>query len=275
MIDLRTGDYLRLVRDISDESVDLVFLDPPFNVGKKYGNNHDDKRTDYYEWLESCISESFRVLKNTGTIYLMSITRHLGKLYPMMDTRGVFINHVTWRNVSGALSPRCFGNESQPILVYGKTEKYTFNRYAQVRDLSKSRLRWGKYSTEPKGQMFDYWDDIPFVYAGSVHHPEAILISGTNKKVHPAQMPIALIERAILFSTNEGDLVMEPFGGLSAGAIASINTGRNYISYEQNEYFVRVAMERVEKRIAALKRSVGESSPQKLSDTITQMDIFA
>lgn len=275
MIELRVGDYLNLAHEIPDNSIDLIFADPPFNVGKKYGNNLNDRRDDYYEWCGRWISESFRVLKDTGTFYLMTITRHLGKLYPMMEKYGVFINHVNWRNVGGVSSPRCFWNESQPILVYGKTKDYTFNQYAQIRDISKSRLRWGGYSTEPKGQMLDYWDDIPFVYAGSVHHPEALLISGTNKKVHPAQMPIALIKRAIVFSTNEGDMVLEPFGGLSAGAVASLDTRRNYISYEQNPLFVDAALRRLEERISVLKRSMGESSPKNLSDTVTQMDIFA
>lgn len=252
MIDLRLGDCLEIMRGMPDASVDLVFADPPFNVGKQYGNGHNDKRADYYEWCEQWIDECFRILKDTGTIYLMTITRHLGKLYPMLDSRGVFVNHINWRNVSAARAPRSFWNESQPILMYGKSTCYTFNQYAETRKIEKKNLRWGGYSTEPKGQMLDYWNDIPFVYAGSIHHPEAILIEGTNKKSHPAQMPIALIRRAIVFSTNENDLVYEPFGGLCAGAVVCHETNRNYIASEQNPEYLEAAQRRIAEAQAQL-----------------------
>jgi DNA modification methylase len=73
--------------------------------------------------------------------------------------------------------------------------------------------RWGGYSTEYKGQLKDRWDDIKFVYAGSITHPEAILKPGTNAKAHPAQMPLGLPQRAMMFSTDVGDVVLDPFNG--------------------------------------------------------------
>lgn len=244
-VTLHLGDCLEYMRGMDAASVDLVFADPPFNVGKKYGNGHNDRRGDYYDWCEAWIDQCFRVLKDTGTIYLMTITRHLGRMYPMLHARGVFINHINWRNVSAARAPRCFWNESQPILVYGKTVNYTFNQYAQTRKILEKNLRWGGYTTEPKGQLLDYWDDIPFIYAGSISHAEAVLKSGTNEKLHPAQMPIKLIKRAILFSTNEGDTVLEPFAGLAAGAVACYETERNYIGVEQNQDFIDAANARI------------------------------
>lgn len=244
-IRLICGDCLDVMREMDEASIDLVFADPPFNVGKRYGNGHSDKRADYYVWVERWVEECFRVLKDTGTIYLMTIPRHLGKLYPMLDTRGVFINHINWRNVSAARHPRSFWNESQPILMYGKSTRYVFNQYAQTRKIEQKNLRWGGYSTEPKGQLLDYWNDIPFVYAGSIHHPEAILSKGTNKKAHPAQMPVDLIRRAILFSTHRGDTVLEPFGGLCAGAVACIETERAYVACEQNTDFIEIAQQRI------------------------------
>lgn len=245
MIDLRMGDCLDVMHEIESGSVDVVFADPPFNVGKKYGNGHSDKRADYYAWCEQWIEECFRVLKDTGTIYLMTIPKHLGKLYPMLDARGVFINHINWRNVSAARHPRSFWNESQPILMYGKSDGYVFNQYAQTRKIDPKNLRWGGYSTEARGQMLDYWNDIPFVYAGSIHHPEAMLKPGTNKKEHPCQMPIALIERAILFSSNAGDTILEPFCGLAAGAVSAWRNERNYIGIDQSQEYLDLAAKRL------------------------------
>jgi len=237
------------MNEINDQSVDMVFADPPFNVGKNYGPR-GDRRTDYYEWCEEWIDACFRKLKNTGTFYLMTLTRHLEKLYPMLGSRGVFINQVCWRNVSANHSKRGFWNSYQPILIYGKTKDYVFNTYAQTREILKKNLRWGGYSTKPRGQLLDYWDDIPFVYAGSIHHKEAILIPGTNRKAHPTQMPRGLAIRAILFSTNEGDIVLDPFMGSGTTAVACKITHRHYVGYEISkrycEKLIKPALENID-----------------------------
>lgn len=234
-------DCLEGMKRLSNESIDLIFADPPFNVGKKYGSS--DRREDYYEWCEKWIDLGFKKLKDSGTFYLMTITRHLEKLYPMLGSRGVFINQVNWRNVSASNSKRNFWNSYQPILVYGKTKSYVFNTYIQRR---KVQERWGGYSTQPQGQLLDYWDDIPFVYAGSIHHKEAILIPGTNKKVHPTQMPVALATRAILFSTNKNDMVLDPFMGSGTTAVACKYLDRHFIGFEINKKYCTMIEQRLE-----------------------------
>lgn len=241
--ELILGDCLDVLPKIESASVDLIFADPPFNVGIRYGENND-KRDDYAEWCAAWIAECFRVLKDTGTFYLMTITRHLENLYPVMKAHGVFINQVNWRNVAGANGKRCFWNEYQPILVYGKTSDYKFNPYAQTRRIEKANLRWGGYTTEPKGQLLDYWDDIPFVYAGSIAHPEALLKSGTNSKAHPAQMPVGLVARAILFSTDEGDTVLDPFNGSGTSGEACYKLNRRYIGIEKEREYYDLTLER-------------------------------
>ena len=71
----------------------MIFVDPPFNVGKKYGGS-GDKRDNYYEWCEQWIDLCFLNLLDTGSLYLMLIPRHLEKIYPMLGPRGVFINEI-------------------------------------------------------------------------------------------------------------------------------------------------------------------------------------
>jgi site-specific DNA-methyltransferase (adenine-specific) len=93
---------------IETGSLNMIFADPPFNVGKKYGSG-SDKRSDYYKWCEGWIGECFRVLKDNGTFYLMTIDRHLEKLFPMMGSRGVFISLVKWRNVAACQDKKDFG----------------------------------------------------------------------------------------------------------------------------------------------------------------------
>jgi len=257
---LYEGDCLEIMQTLQSESVDMIFADPPFNVGKKYGGKSDtDNRSDYYEWCAAWIAEGFRLLKPTGTFYLMTIPRHVFRIGCQMEKHGVFINKVEWRNVSAFHNKRGFWSSTQPIVVFGKTDKYKFNTYAQRRKIQ--WLRWGGYSTRPQGQLLDYWDDIAFVYAGSVAHPEAILKPGTHMKVHPTQMPVNLAVRCILFSTEKGDTVLDPFSGSGTTGIACIKLGRRFIGIEREIEYITLTLDRWAKA-----RSQPTLFQEKLSD---------
>lgn len=240
-------DAISILKKMPPKSVDLIFADPPFNVGKAY----KDKRENYYQWCGEWIGLCFRVLKSTGSFYLMTIPRHLSRVMRFMDIKGEFINLITWRNVASVSSKRTFWGEYQPILLYGKTDQYIFNTYAQ-RTLHPIN-RWGKMTTAPQGQMKDRWDDIQFIWAGNNTHPEAVMAPGTNKKAHPCQMPVALAERAILFSTNEGNTVLDPFMGSGSTAIGAIRTNRHYIGIELEQKFVDLSEERIRQEQSQLK----------------------
>lgn len=243
---LWNSDCLTMLKSIADESVDMVFADPPFDVNIKY-NGYKDKRTDYYEWCSEWIAECFRILKPTGSFYLMTISRHLPFTLSEMSKHGVFINLIHWRNVAGTNNKKSFWNAYQPIAFYGKTDQYKFNRYAQTRTIEDKNKRWGGYTTEPKGQLLDYWDDIPFVYAGSIGHKEAIMKKGTNSKAHPCQMPEMLPGRAILFSTDENDIVLDPFSGSSTTGIACKKLNRQFIGSELSAEYFELSKNRVAK----------------------------
>lgn len=236
------GDCLEIMRTLPDESVDMIFSDPPFNVGINYGKCKD-RKADYREWCAAWIAEGFRLLKPTGSFYLMTITRHLEWKMPIMAKHGVFVNLISWRNVSGAGSKRAFWPEYQPIMLYGKTDAYKFHTYAAKDETGWTR--WGGYTTEYKGQFKDRWDDINFVYAGSIRHPEAIMKPGTNEKAHPAQMPLGLPQRAMMFSTDVGDTVLDPFNGSGTTGEAAKSLNRRYIGIELDEKYVQLTQERI------------------------------
>ena len=275
MSSLRQGDVLEVLQTLESESVDMVFADPPFNVGKKYAGKNGDNRADYYEWCEAWISECFRVLKVTGTFYHMTIDRHLERLFPIMGKYGKFINLIKWRNVSAEHDPRQFWNSTQPILMYAKSDEYKFNTYAQARSQKQMVVSWSKERAErTKGQMMDYWDDIRPVFAGSIVHPEAILKPGTKQKAHLAQMPVGLPARAILFSTDEGDVVLDPFSGSGTTWEAAEKLGRVFIGIEREAEYVAMANQRLAKaRLSpsffhafqqSVQRTGGESGQQNL-----------
>lgn len=231
-------DCLETMAKMPDETVDLVFADPPFNIGKKY-KGYNDKKDDYYEWQEQWIKECFRILKPTGTFYLMTIDRNLPNTLHSMSKYGIFVNLIKWHNVSASHNKRAFWMGSQPIAMYVKSENYVFNTYAETRETFKA---WDKKRAERmKGQLLDYWDDIPLVYAGSIVHKEAILKPGTKQKAHLAQMPEMLPGRAMRFSTNEGMLVYDPFMGSGTTARAAIKLKRNWIGSDVSKEYVELS----------------------------------
>ena len=228
-------DALAMLIQLPDESVDLVFADPPYNIQKE---EYMDNRKNYNSWCESWINECFRILKPTGTFYLKTISRHLEWKMPLMAKQGVFINLVAWSNASGGRNnKRRFWYSYEPIMVYGKTKKYKFNTYAQVN--TSGVIRWGGYKGEFRGQILDYWD-IPFVYSGAIIHAEAILQQGTKKKAHPCQMPEALSRRAILFSTDPGDLVFDPFAGSGTTPATAIIADRKFSGCEIEKKYHKI-----------------------------------
>lgn len=232
-----------------DIKVDLVFADPPFNVGKKYGKE-GDKKEDYYAWCQEWIELCWDILDSAGSFYFMTLVRYLQWQMRAMAKRGVFINLIHWRNVSAAHNKRGFWNTYQPILLYGKTEDYIFNTYAQTR---KNMKRWTEFKTGNKGQMSDYWDDIPFVYAGSIHHKEAILKPNSNEKAHPCQMPNELAVRAIMFSTNESNLILDPFLGSGTTCYCAKKLNRHSIGIEIEEKYCEIAAKRCSQEVMELR----------------------
>lgn len=250
--ELYCGNCIDIMEEIHTNSIDLIFADSPFNIGKKY-TDIKDSRADYYSWLGIWIRRCFKLLKDTGSFYNMTMEKHIWYIAYIMQKYGVFINNVKWRNCSSSHSKRSFWSSCQPILIYGKTEKYIFNTYAQTRTIEERNLRWGGYSTEPRGQLLDYWDDIPFIYAGSVHHPEAIIKKGTNKKAHPCQMPEGLPKRAMLFSTEKGGIVLDPFMGSGTTAVACEKLNRRWIGIELSEEYCEIAKRRIQKEADQLK----------------------
>lgn len=279
MEQLFTGDALSLFSQLPDASVDMIFADPPFNVGVTYGarTSGDDHlaAADYYAWCAAWIAAGFRVLRPTGTFYLMTLDRHLEKLFPIMGQHnGVFINLIKWRNVAAAQGRRTFWAATQPILLYGKSAHYKFNTYAQTR-FTQEGQRWGGYTTQARGQLLDYWDDIPFVYAGSIAHKEAILKPGTNAKAHPAQMPLALAVRCIVFSTDPGDTVLDPFSGSGTTGEACIRLQRHFIGFEREPEYIALTHQRWELARQQLPLMLSSPDNPDNAPSATTLSLFA
>ena len=241
MIDINkiyNTDTIELMKQLPDNSVDLIFSDPPFNLGKDYGVDKD-KRDNYYEWCADWIKEGWRILKPTGSFYLMTIQDHLQEMLSEMKKYGIQQNIIIWKNTSMPLKKK-YSIAYQPILYFTKSKEYTYHHDADGQ-VTSAALPYGK---KPKSfTMKDLWDDIPFIAGGCMASKEAILYPNTKKKYHKAQMPLKLAQRIPLASSNDGDIVYDMFSGSGTFSVKAKELNRNYIGAELNEEYIENVIE--------------------------------
>ena len=231
-IHLHCGDALTLFKEIEDESVDTIVADPPYNLGKDYGNNHDLQGfEDYLNFSRAWLSEARRVLKPEGTIYVFMGVRFISYLYDILDRElGMFFNSwIVWHYTQGLGKTRGFSPRHDDILMFTKFNRYTFNldnvRVPQKYYRSRNNMRGANPG--------DVWRFSHVHYCNS------------NLQNHPTQKPEGLIERMILASSNENGIVLDPFSG--SGTILRVcqQTNRNAIGFELNPEYVEMTHSRL------------------------------
>ena len=231
------GDCIEMMNRLPEKSAQMVFADPPFNLSKKYRSYVDRLPFDeYMEWTEEWIVAALRILRDDGTLLVYNIPRLLSHTTPILNERAEFRHWIAWNSggkpLGKTLQPAHYG-----ILFYTLTRK---NKFYDVRAPHKTCRLCRAYLTDYGGkehlrhpfgyQISDVWDDIHRVR----HRSKRI-------ENHPCQLPVHLIERAILMTTDPGDLVVDPFCGGGSGAVAAKQMGRNYIGAEIDSYYQNVS----------------------------------
>lgn len=228
---LYNGDCLDILKSMSNESVDVVFADPPFNLNKFYPSNIDDnlKEDEYLSWCESWIDECVRVLKFNGSFFLWNIPRWNSRLSCYLERRLTFRHWIAvdikYRMpIKGRLYPSHYS-----LLYFCKGEKpKTFNPDRLPMEICphcKKDLRdYGGYKNKmnPNGvNITDIWYDI-----SPVRHAKYKKRKGAN------ELPLKLMDRIIELSSNDGDIILDPFGGSGTTYIASEIKNRRWIGVE-------------------------------------------
>ncbi|GHU42091.1 methyltransferase [Bacilli bacterium] len=207
------NDCLDTLRKMQSGSVDLIFADPPYNLGKDFGNESDSwqNQKEYLEWCYRWIDECFRVLKKDGTLYLMNSTQNMPYVQIYVQENYNIVNNIVWAyDSSGVQSKKKFGSLYEPILMATKSSsaKYTFN-YEDIMVEAKTGAKRG---------LIDYRKNPPQPYntkkvPGNVWDFSRVRFKMDEYENHPSQKPESLLERIITVSSNTGDVVLDPFGG--------------------------------------------------------------
>ena len=286
-IDLRQGNCLEVMKNISDEAIDLIIADPPYFkvIGEKWDYMWRTEE-DYLEWSKQWVSEASRVLRKGGSFYLFGYFRILYKLIPILEDYGFELRQQLIINkgmqaVSGRATKnyKMFPNVTESILFLykdskpfvksflkerqkelGLTAKYinealgvksngggmwsiytgknvckqlpTEDLWIKLQNILEFDIPYSKISQTFNAQMgiTDVWDDINFY---------------SEKRYHPTQKPQKLLERLIIASTNENDIILDSFMGSGSTGVACVNTNRKFIGIELDNTYFEIAKERI------------------------------
>ena len=237
------GDAISALRSLEEGSVNLIFADPPYNIGKDFdgiGDSVDEES--YFKWCWEWLEECARVLAHNGSFYLMNSTQNMPLLDLWCRERFEIVSRIVWSYDSSAVqAKRFFGSMWEPILFMVQDRKnYTFNG-ADIAIPAK---------TGATRQLIDYRKSPPQPYntkkvPGNVWEFPRVRFKMDEYENHPSQKPEALMRRIIAASSNPDDIVLDPFAGtFTTGAVAR-QLGRRSISIEKNETYVKVGLRRL------------------------------
>ena len=232
MINIVLGDCINELKSIRSNSVDLIIADPPYNVGKDYGNKSDKQDFDeYLEFSKKWLSECYRILKKEGTIYVFIGFRYISYLYQIMekDLGMNFINWISWHYTQGIGKTKGFSPRHDDILMFSKSANYKFN----LDDIRVPQKFYRKVNNMRGANPGDVW---------AVSH---IHFCQKGRQPHPTQKPEAIIERMVLASSDERDLVVDPFCGSGTTLRVCQQLNRKAIGIELNEDYVSQTKERL------------------------------
>lgn len=238
------GDALEVLSQIPDESVDLIFVAPPYNIGKDFAGRKDKWKADEdylnwcYQWIDLCIQK----LKPTGAFYVMTSTQFMPYLDLFIRQKMTILSRIVWAyDSSGVQAKRYFGSLYEPILFCVKDkENYTFNADDIMVEAK----------TGAKRKLIDYRKNPPQPYKnekvlGNVWDFCRVRYRMEEYENHPTQKPVSLLERIIKASSNEGDLVLDPFCGTFTTGFVAKENNRDFIGIEIQEDYYKIGLRRL------------------------------
>lgn len=231
------GDCVEILRAEAEPFADLIFADPPYNIGYKYDKYHDRKKSDKYvawtrDWMSACVG----VLKPHGSFYIAIGDEYAANVKLIGDELGLTMrNWIIWHYSFGQQMRTKFARAHAHIFYFVKDKKhFTFNDEA-VRVISDRQKKYRDKRANPAGKMpDDVWNEYPRICG-----------TFTERTGFPCQMPESLLARIIRVSSNEGDCVLDPFCGSGTTAVVAHKLNRAYASIDLSETYAEAARERI------------------------------
>ena len=240
------GDTLEaLSSKIPDDSVDLIFADPPYNIGKDFNGRKDKWISEevYLQWCYKWIDLCLRKLKDKGSFYLMAATQNMPYFDIYLRGKICILSRIVWSyDSSGVQAKKYYGSLYEPILFCVRNkQQYTFNADDILVEAKTGAAR----------KLIDYRKPVPTQYSsrkvpGNVWEFPRVRYRMAEYEKHPTQKPVALLERIVRASSNPGDLVLDPFAGTFTTSFVAKKLGRQSIGIEIEEDYVKIGLRRLQ-----------------------------
>jgi len=254
---IHQGDCLELFSKVESGTVDLVFADPPFNIGYDY-DVYDDRRDagQYLDWTARWVREIVRVLKPDGTFWLAIGDEYAAEMKVIFhrDMGLALRNWVIWYYTFGVHCKKKFTRSHAHLFYFVKDPKrFTFNEDA-IRVPSARQLVYADRRANPKGRVpDDTWilrpQDLPDGFTPEQDTWYFSRVCGTFKERagwHGCQMPERLLERIIRACSRPGELVLDPFGGSGTTLVVAKKLGRRFLGFELSHDYARQIQTRLD-----------------------------
>jgi len=251
------GDCVEKLKEVKKKSVDLVFADPPFNIGYEY-DVYDDAKTaeEYISWCRKWMKGVYKALKPDGTFWLAIGDEFAAELKVEAQKLGFHCRSwVIWYYTFGVNCVNGFSRSHTHLFHFVKNKtKFTFNRLnPQIRIKSARQMVYADNRANPNGRLPDNtWiirpQDAPLSFSPSHDTWFFARVAGTFKEregFHGCQMPEQLLARIIRASSKPQDLVLDPFGGSGTTMCVAKKLARNWIGFELSEEYVDYINERL------------------------------
>jgi site-specific DNA-methyltransferase (adenine-specific) len=232
-------DFFDVVQRLRDASVDLVVADPPYGLGKDYGNDSDRLSGEaYLEFSRRWVDALLPKLKPSASLYVFLTWQHSPEVFSYLKKHLLMVNEIIWDRKVPSMggSTRKFSSVHDTIGLFAKSKDYYFDvdsvRIAYDPETKKARTRsifvgkkWLEVGYNPK----DVWS------VSRLHRQDR------EREDHPTQKPLEIVKRMVLASCPPGGLVLDPFMGSGTTAVAALRHGRSFVGCEINpEYFAMV-----------------------------------
>jgi site-specific DNA-methyltransferase (adenine-specific) len=257
---LYQADCIAWLKSLPSGKADLIFTDPPYSIKKAEWDTFESQQH-YVEWCMEWIREAHRVLSDIGTIYIMGFSEILAHIKVAASPMFLDCKWLVWYYRNKANMGKDWGRSHESILHLRKSRIFTFN-------IDPIRIPYNKhtlnYPEHPQAATSQYANGKKYVWQPNPHgaKPRDVLEMPTlcnttkEKTLHPTQKPEELIQKFILASTNEGDLVIDPFGGAGTTYIVCERCNRRWLGCEINEDYCDI----IEKRLKYPEQFTSERS---------------
>ncbi|NLC93971.1 MAG: site-specific DNA-methyltransferase [Treponema sp.] len=240
------GDLFEVMDFLPEKSVDLMIIDPPYNLSKNFNGFKFEKRTSdsYLDYLESWFPKIIKLLKDNGSLYICGDWKCSSELYQVVSKYLIVRNRITWQREKGRGSSNNWKNCTEDIWFATKSDDYYFD----VDAVKQKKKIFAPYKENGKPKDWvesedgnyrltypsNFWDDISIPFWSMPENTD-----------HPTQKPEKLIAKLILASSSPSAFVFDPFLGSGTTAVAAYKLNRNYCGIEINEEYSVLAQKRL------------------------------